>query len=253
MLERIKKRQYEGFKEFVQNLETSPRNTRQQILLIGTLEDPLFMQSVMKNIKNFENFLELPSAEIVDVIQAQEQFINLFAKAIYGEQSLLMKLDELIPRYASKIREELSYMGGVTAMEKEGARFHFIKKARALGAEEKIHGFSWHLPDVSIFHVGNLDDGRLEIKFENGILAAEGDIFRGQRTGEWSHYYDSGKLLAQGRYVLGLKQGEWKFYYPNGSLKALGRFVEDLRHGQWKEWDRNNEVKEMYYEEGVRK
>lgn len=253
MLERIKKRQYEGFREFVQNLETSPRSSRQQILLIGTLEDPLYMHSVMKNIKTFENFLELPSTEIVDVVQAQEQFITLFAKAVYGDESLIKKLDELVPRYASKIREEISYMGEVTPVEKEGARFHFIKKVRALEEEEKIHGFSWQLPDVSVFQVVNLEDGRLEIKFESGILAAEGDIFRGQRTGEWSHYYDSGKLLAQGRYVLGLKQGEWKFYYPEGSLRAQGRFVQDLRHGNWKEWDRSNGVKELFYEEGVRK
>lgn len=253
MLERIKKRQYEGFKEFVQNLETSPRNTRQQILLLGTLEDPLFMQAVMKNMKTFENFLELPSSEITQVIQAQEQLINLFAKSISGDKTIVEKLDELTKRFSARIRDELSYLGEVSPAEKEGAQFHFIKKTRALQAEEKINGFSWFLPEASLFQVQNSEDGPLEIRFDSGLLAAQGDIFRGQRTGEWKHYYDSGKLLASGRYVLGLKQGEWNFYYPNGSARSQGRFVEDLRHGLWKEWDRLGNLKEIYYEAGVKK
>ena len=64
ILERIKKRHYDGFKEFVMNMETTGGSSRQQIFLTGILEDPVFMSHVMKNIHSFDDFVSLPSDEI---------------------------------------------------------------------------------------------------------------------------------------------------------------------------------------------
>ena len=68
MLERIKKKQLDGFREFVVSLETTSMQSRGQIFTSGVLEDPLYMSWVMKNIRTYEDFLKLPADEIEKVL-----------------------------------------------------------------------------------------------------------------------------------------------------------------------------------------
>lgn len=254
MLDRIKRRHFDGFKEFVLNMETTGSTTRQQILMAGILEDPVFMSYVMRNVRTFDDFLNLPSDEMDTVLMHQEQLLGVFAKCIFGfSEEKITEISANLPRFTSKIRDELSYLKEVNAGEKEGARYYILKIVRKLQMSENINGFRWNLPPQDLFHPKVPKEGKNQIFFESGVLAAEGDVSKGKRTSFWKHFYDSGKLLAEGEYMDGLKAGVWVFYYGNGNIKAQGRYRLDLKQGRWKEWDRNGSLTEVEYHEGVKK
>lgn len=254
MLDRIKKRQIDGFKEFVINMETTGGLARGQIFTAGVLEDPVFMSYVMKNIKTFDDFLQLDSDDIDSVLTSQEQILGLFAKCVFGsDESKIMALESTIPRHLSKLKDEISYLKEVTAPEKEGAKFYIMKAVRKMQMEEKIRGFHWNLPPQDVYYPKTYKDGHARIHFESGVLAAEGNFSKGRRMGSWRHNYDVGNILAEGDYSEGLKTGVWVFYYSNGNLKAQGKYKSDLKHGLWKEWDRSGVMSEVEYNEGVRK
>lgn len=251
MLDRIKKRQLDGFKEFVLNLETTPGPTRVQIFTAGILEDPIFMGWVMKNLRTFEDFLQLPSEDIDTVLMSQDQLMGLFAKCMFGaEPARIMDLEMTIPRLMSKFKDELSYLKEVTTQERESARSYLVKTARKLQMDEKIQGFAWKLPPQDVFYSRNMKDGPGKILFEDGSLAAEGEFAKGRRTGYWKHNYENGKLMAEGEYVDGLKKGQWVFYFSNGNIRAQGKYMGDHRHGIWKEWDRAGALSEVNYHLG---
>ena len=253
MLDRIKRRQLDGFKEFVINMETTGAQTRGQIFTAGVLEDPLFMSWVMKNIRTFDDFLELDSDDIDTVLGSQEQILGIFAKCLFGsDEAKIMSMESVIPRFFSRVKDELSYIKELTPSEKEGARYYILKAARKLQIEERIHGFSWKLPPQDIFYPKVHKDGKGTVHFENGNLAAEGQYSKGKRLGYWRHNYDTGQILAEGDYLDGFKAGVWVFYYSNGAIKAQGKYVDDLKHGLWKEFDRNGTLTEVEYKEGVK-
>lgn len=254
MLDRIKKRQIDGFKEFVINMETTAATSRAQIFTAGVLEDPIFMSYVMKNIRTFDDFLNLDSGEIDTILKSQDQIIGLFAKCLFGSDTAkIMSLESSIPRHMSRLKDELSYLKDVSPSEREGAKFYIMKVVRKFQQEEKIHGFQWRLPPQDVYYPKTLKDGAAKILFENGSMAAEGEHSKGKRSGFWKHYYDIGVLLAEGDYSDGLKTGVWVFYYSNGNLKAQGKYKADLKHGVWKEWDRAGVLTETEYLEGVKK
>lgn len=253
ILSRIKKRQIDGFKEFVINMETTGSQTRGQIFTAGVLEDPIFMNFVMKNIRTFDDFLALDSDDIETVLESQEQNLGIFAKSIFGsEPSKISNLESILPRYVSRIKDELSYLKEVTPKEKDGARFFMIKAVRKLQLEEKIHGFKWVLPPQDVYYLKLMKDGVAKIQFENGIVAAQGEYQKGKRSGHWRHYYDIGNILAEGQYSQDMKIGIWVFYFSNGNLKSQGKYKDDLKHGLWKEWDRDDNLSEIKYNEGVK-
>ncbi len=254
MLDRIKKRQFDGFKELVLNMETTGTTSRQQIFMMGILEDPVFMTYVMKNVRTFEDFLNLPSDEIDAVIRHQDQVMGVMAKCIFGiPDEKIISLESTIPKHMSKLKDELSYLKEVTPSEKEGARYFIMKIARKLQLQESINGFKWQLPPLDLFYPKFLKDGNHKIHFESGVLAAEGEIVKGKRCGFWKHYYDSGKLLAEGDYIDGLKSGVWVFYYGNSNIKSYGHYISDLKQGAWKEWDRFGQLTEAEFQGGVKK
>lgn len=254
MLDRIKKRQIDGFKEFVINMETTGATNRAHIFIAGVLEDPIYMSYVMKNIRTFDDFLQLDSGDIGAVLTGQEQVLGLFAKCVFGsDDSEIMALESVIPKHLSKLKDELGYLKEVTPAEKEGAKFYLLKAVRKMQMEEKIHGFHWSLPPQDVYYPKINKDGLVSIHFESGVLAAEGLFSKGKRIGPWRHNYDRGSILAEGDYFDGLKSGEWVFYYSNGNIKSQGMYKVDLKQGLWKEWDRNGVISEVEFNEGVRK
>lgn len=253
MLDRIKRRQLDGFKEFVQNMEITGIQTRQQIFTAGVLEDPVYMTWVMKNTRTFEHFKTLPSSEIETVLNHQEQVLLMFTKCYYDSpHEEIMALESVIPGLFSRFKDEFSYLKDVTVPEKESARYFMVKTARKLQMEDLILGFGWQLPPMDVFYAKTFKEGKARILFDSGVLAAEGDIEKGRRFGYWKHYYDSGKLLAEGDYLDGLKDGVWVYYYGNGNIKAQGRYSSDLKTGKWQEWDRSGKKSEAEFNEGVR-
>ncbi|MGE3608125.1 MAG: hypothetical protein AB7I27_00960 [Bacteriovoracaceae bacterium] len=252
MLDRIKRRQLDGFKEFVQNLETTGGVKKNQIFTAGVLEDPIFMTWVMKNLRTYDDFMKLNADDIESVLTHQEQILSMFAKCIHGQDEVMKELEGTIPRLVSKIRDEISYLSSVTPQERDAAKSFILNTARKLQMEEKIHGFKWLLPPMDLFYPKNYKDGKVSIKYENGILAAEGDYLKNQRVGAWTHFYENGKKMAQGDYLNGLKTGVWTFFYINESMRSRGQYKEDLKHGEWSEWDKNGAETISNYSEGVK-
>lgn len=254
MLDRIKRKQFEGFKDFVQNMEITDGAKRQHIFITGVLEDPIFMMYVMKNLKTFKDFLELPSDEIEVVLDTQEQMMSIFAKSLFGiDDDSLRSYEKVVPRHFSKLRDEISYLKTVSPSEQEGAKSFIVKAVRKMQKEERINGFRWMLPPNDIFYEKQgPKEGDVRIYFESGFIAAEGQVQKGRRIGTWRHFYDSGKLLAQGDYEDGLKDGFWQFFYGTGSLKSEGKYKADLKQGPWKEWDRKGDILMFNYVDGVK-
>ena len=253
MLDRIKKRQLDGFKEFVINMETTGATTRSQIFTAGILEDPIFMDWVMKNIRTFDDFLKLSSDDIATVLQGQDQTISIFAKALFGNEAEIKNLEGTIPQLLSRFKDELSYIKEVTPQERDSAKFFIMKAARKFQMDESINGFQWKLPPMDVFYPKQYKDGPGQIVFDSGTVAAEGEFTKGKRTNSWKHYYENGKLLAEGDYFDGLKTNVWVFYWSNGNIKSQGKYKSDLKHGFWKEWDRHGTLTEVEYVEGVKK
>lgn len=249
MLDRIKKKQLNGFKEFVQNMETTAGPKRVQIFMAGVLEDPIYMDWVMKNIKSFSDVLKLSSDDLEAVLLQQEQMIGIFSKSIFKEE---LDLVELLPRLSNRVRDELSYLGELDSVDIESSKGYILKMARKLQMEEKIRGFDWKLPPQELFFSKHIKDGIEKTFFDNGILAAEGEYSKGRRVGYWRHNYDTGKILAEGEYLDGLKVGTWFFYYGNGDIKSQGKYLQDQRHGTWQEWDRLGNENVIKFREGVR-
>jgi hypothetical protein len=253
MLDRIKKRQLDGFKEFVQNMEITALSKRQQIMTAGILEDPNFMSWVVKNLKAMDDVLNLPTDEMEKVLASQAQIMNIFAKAISDlPQDQITNVVNSNPRFAAQIKDELAYLKAVENAEREGARYYLVKSVRKLQEEEVINGFGWKLPPMDVFYPRTFEDGKVDIYFETGVLAATGEMIKNKRIGKWTHFYDTGTLLASGEYTEGLKTGEWEFFYANGKPRAKGLYFDDLRGGVWDEWDRAGKQKEVYYKDGAK-
>jgi hypothetical protein len=253
MLDRIKKKQADGFKEFVSSMETTGSPMRGQILTAGLMEDPIYMTYVMKNLKTFNDFLQLSSDDILKVMMSQKQMVGLFAKCIFGTASDPVKnFESSLPALVSKLKDELSYIKDVSAREKEGAAFFILETTRKFQLEDKILGFPWIMPPQEIYRPLKVVEGYNIILFDNGVVAAEGSCSKGKRNGKWKHYYETGKLLAEGEYFNDLKTGIWHFFYSNEQPKAQGSFRSDLKQGTWKEWDRTGQLNQVVFSDGVK-
>ena len=252
MLERIKKKQFEGFREFVESMEVTPASTRPQILISGILDDPIFMKWVTQNIRGFRHFLALPSDELNAVLESNEALIPVLARAFEERTTdYLQSIAANIPRYYAKLKEEIEYTPVVTFGERETAQFLLLKSVRKMQKQELIQGFRWELPPPEVLRERPaVKDGVLQILFENGTIAATGECLKNKRLGPWQHFYDDGKLLAEGTYIEDRKHGLWHLYYANGKPRTEGHHLQDQGHGAWKEWDRDGTLRESQWVEG---
>lgn len=255
MLDRIKKKQWDGFKEFVENMEVTSSAQRPAILMNGILEDPRFMRWVTKNLRGFHDFLQLPGDEIEQVLKSNESVMDVFAKAVeIRSEEEMVNLSRQLPRIFGKLKDALEFAKETSPAERESAQFFLLKTVRKMQRQEALNGFRWELPPPEVFHERPaIKEGILQILFEDGKLAAEGEVLKGKRIGPWKHFYDDGKLFAEGPYLDGLKHGAWMFYYGQGTPRSEGKFLADVRQGIWQEWDRNGNVGEVEWHDGKRK
>jgi hypothetical protein len=252
MLERIKKKQLQGFKEFVLNLETTISTKRRPIILAGILEDPIYMSYVIKNVRTFEDFLSLSEEELNKIFPYEDLAAMVAMSLQEVPEEKIKKLETLIPKYFPKIQDELSYLKESTLEQRERAHHHLLSVVRKYQEEKIINAFDWHLPPDSVYSLELPKEGVQRIFFDNGKLAAEGQILKTRRQGHWRHYYENGALLAEGEYQGGLKQGKWVFYYANGALKSQGHYLDDLRQGLWSDWERSGVESQGEFIKGIK-
>lgn len=251
MLTRIKKKQYEGFKDFVESLETTTLSSRYNIMVSGILEDPAFMQWVTKNMKTFDQLLELPSDDIEVVIRSNDSMMMMLARAMKNLD--WEKYSGNFTRFLGKLRDEIGYLTEVNPAEQEKAQYFILKAVRKMQRDEKIQGFHWEMPPQDIFLPLALPrEGVHQLKFIDGSLAAEGEVLKGKKIGQWKHFFETKKILAEGPYQEDLKEGLWTFFYGNGEKRSEGRYMNDSRHGEWREWSRIGEMSIAEWIEGKR-
>jgi hypothetical protein len=212
------------------------------------------MEYVIKNIKTFDDLLKLEIQEIEAVLSSNEQVVPVFVKCFpSSHKDKIISLAGLIPRFQSKLKDELSYLGELSPQEIEGSRFYILKILRKLQHQGLISGFRWELPPEDIYFSKQFSDGIHNVFFLSGNLACSGEYLKGKRISFWKHNYDNGLLYAEGNYNEGLKTGVWNLYYTNGNKKASGKYRDDLKHGCWKEWDRHGVESEVEYDQGKKK
>lgn len=253
MLTRLKRRELEGFKEFVCNLETTPESRRKEILQLAALEDPLYTSWVIKNITTINSILKLSSDQIDKVLKTIPNGINALAKAFYNSEQIPFIKEQVLSRYMlSDFEEYLVAISALKKSEQEGSQFLILKVVRELQRKGEIEGPFWSLPPIDLMNEEKMTsfNGEVEIKFDNGAVAAKGTMLKSQRHGIWEHYFESAQIMARGFYRAGLKNGNWEFWYLNGKVKAKGAFKDDNKHGEWHEYDQTGTETLVKYEQG---
>lgn len=242
ILNRLKRNEYEGFKDFICSLETTTELKRKDILMSAMLEDPIFTTWVVKNLKTIDHFLNLSTDQIEAVLKIIPNSPLILARAFYKNEKMQSMKDQIVPRYLQTDYKEFSSMiKELRKAEQEGAQFTILRYTRELQRKEEITGFMWNLPPIELMKEDKMQNytGDFEVKFESGQLAAKGQIVKNFRVGDWNHFYENGQLMAKGNYDQGNKHGEWNFWYSNGKLRSNGYFKNDFKYGAWKEYDRN--------------
>lgn len=256
MLERIKKKETAGFKEFVSNLETTAIEKRLDIIQLAILEDPIYMEWVLKNVITVDKVLDLPTEEIRMICQNLPNGIPLLAKTFYKTSFDNKLLNGILPQeFLAEYKDAADAIPSLTKSSQDAAGFLVLKTMRTLQEKDQIVGPSWLLPPVEILKSLNKiqhESGFQEITFDNGVIAAKGNIVRNKRDGEWCHYFQNGKLMAKGTYSKGYKHGIWTFYYSDEKIKSQGEYIYDSKEGEWSEVDKNGVKVTVVYKEGLK-
>ena len=249
ILDRIKKKEYKGFKEFVGNLDSSPGFKRNEIMALGMIEDPIYMSWVVKNILTMDKFSKLSGDFFDTITKNNDTYIDVIAQSIHGTKYLDVFFESCFSApLARLVKEALKTRIVVKADEQFKAQCILYREFRKLQERDEVGGIAWHLPPKEIFSLKDgLDVGVVEIKLENGKLCARGSVQNSKRTGPWSFFYETGSILGQGSFVRGQKQGVWTLYYPDGKNFLVGEFKDDERFGKWLIYDIKGGVSEKQY------
>ena len=249
ILDRIKKKEYKGFKEFVGNLDSSPGFKRNEIMALGMTEDPIYMSWVVKNILTMEKLSQLNGDFFDTITKNSETYIDVIAQSIHGTKHLGVFFEQCLSAPLGRlVKEALKTRIVVSAEDQFKAQCVLYREFRKLQERDEAGGIAWHLPPKEIFsQKDGVDAGVVEIKLENGKLCARGNVLNSKRTGPWSFFYETGSVLGQGSFLRGQKQGVWTLFYPNGNNFLVGEFKNDERYGKWSIYDVKGNVTEKQY------
>jgi len=255
ILPRIKKKEYEGFKEFIRSLETTPMKRRKELVFLGFLEDPAYMEWVGKNILTIEMILEVSTPELEAIIERVPRAAAMFATAFFNtDRQPLFLSGQIIPRsFLSAYKEALDNIEEVSTKEQESAQHLILKSTRDLIEEDEIRELTWHLPTPDIIKKNkcSCQFGEEVIYYDGDIKeAAVGQVDNYQRDGAWVYFYPNGNKMAEGHFKEDKKSGDWTFWYMDGRVKSSGSFFEDEKNGEWTEWDEAGEETNMNFIKG---
>ena len=236
ILNRIRRKEAEGFREFVCSLETTYKNKRKDIFQAGVLDDAAYMIWISQNMLNMKRISDLPEEELEKVIIELPNPVEVLCKALFKmpeiEEVVIKKLPQSITR---KYAEEKGFIEKLTLNEHEGAQFFIYQEARKLQETGGLPSLKWSYPpqDLLINQKVNVDSGVWANYYEGGEVSAKGSMKNFMREGPWEHFYEDGSLRAKGMYSKGKKTGPWKFWKSNGDILAEGVYSEDERAGEW--------------------
>ena len=79
MLNRHKRAEDKGFKDFVKSLETTPLEKREVIFKVGISEDPIYMRSIKQNMLSMDRVADLTADEWKDIVSLTPNAPAIFA------------------------------------------------------------------------------------------------------------------------------------------------------------------------------
>jgi antitoxin component YwqK of YwqJK toxin-antitoxin module len=96
---------------------------------------------------------------------------------------------------------------------------------------------------------GNISGSK--IYSDEGIVVSEGIVNEaGNRTGNWTDYYQDGTIQAEGQYTDNRQSGIWRFFNRSGKIEQTGSFINGRAEGLWRWFYTNGSLlrEEEYYQ-----
>jgi flagellar motor switch protein FliG len=131
----------EGFRKYVELIESTPTAKRQTFIDSAKAENPQFAEAAEKYMLTFERIVNLPEMEITEVFAAPELKADMIAVAICSveDAGVKEKLTKHIPRtIAPRVHIEMKENPKPKAYDIGGARLKIIMAARDLEKRGKL-------------------------------------------------------------------------------------------------------------------
>jgi flagellar motor switch protein FliG len=131
----------DGFRKYVELMESTPTAKRQSLMEAARKENAAFVDAAEKCLLTFDRITRLPEMELAEVLGANDLKPEIVAVAILSVPDLGLReqLTKSIPRAsANNILLELKDRGEPKPAEVGGARLQLIKKARELEKAGKL-------------------------------------------------------------------------------------------------------------------
>lgn len=253
ILNKYKKHFDQGFKDFVMQLDLLPPKVVKDIISNGVLEDPVYLKWALENKLNFETFLKLDKEDVLKVFRAISNPGILFLRALKSHPEENIFISNNLPSLILKQYLDDRESAQITMAQQADARIKIMQAIFQLKETGELSPMTWKLPRVEVLSGTShtLDKlGNYKQYYDNEILAIEGSVIKGKRSGLWRNYYPNGAVHAEGHYENGEKSQVWSFYYLNGQLKSTGSYLNDLKNGEWKEFELNLDYKIQIYKNG---
>jgi flagellar motor switch protein FliG len=126
------KKDPDGFRKFVELLETTPSARRQKMIDVSMAEDPEYTESAMKLMFVFQDVLGLPDLELAEVCAtAQPRTIAMAISQLNPEvRDRFIKCSK--PPVAVEVRDYLSANNAAALRDVGGAQLKMIEVTRSL-------------------------------------------------------------------------------------------------------------------------
>lgn len=131
----------EGFRKYVELIESTPVNKRKDLLESARGENPIFADAVEKHMLTFDRIIRLPPLEVTEVFSAVELKPEIIAVAICSVEDAELKerLIQSLPRkIAVAVHQEIKLDPAPEAFKVGGARLQVIQAARSLEKVGKL-------------------------------------------------------------------------------------------------------------------
>lgn len=111
---------------------------------------------------------------------------------------------------------------------------------------------------------GNLQNGDVVLKFEDGTIRHKFTLVNGKVCGKTICYFPNGKVMKKVEYNNGVRHGEYEEFFVNGFMKKEGKYENGTKSGVWSRYDDEGNIQEdvdysnhghyiMYSEDGAKK
>lgn len=131
----------EGFRKYVELMETTPTGKRQKFLELAKAENPLFTETAVKYLLTFERITKLQEGELAEVLGAEGLKPEVIANAIGSVDDPQVKenMIRVVPRkIMAAVQLQLRDFPVPKPNDAGAARLQLIQTARALERDGKL-------------------------------------------------------------------------------------------------------------------